>query len=115
MAKQKRITEEEMRVMRALKLSGSTWNEIAAIFGYAASTLRHRRGDIMDGTTNGDKIKRKGFADTVAMHLALTSDSDETRLRAAKLLSGEPDYKEKKPKRSTTIIIDEIMNELRSK
>jgi hypothetical protein len=111
----KHITESEMAVMRTLKLSGSTWAEIAAIFGYNPGSLKNKARVIMEGTTKGDVIKRSSFGKSVAMHVALTSDTDDTRLRAAKVLSDAPDIEDRRITRSTRTVVEEITRELASK
>ena len=106
------LTEETMNVMRSMKLSGSSWVEIAAIFGYSPDTMRSYAPRIMMECTNSDKISKTSLGKSIATYVALTSESDETKLKAAKLLDDGLVEKEGRPIKKTTIIMEEILKEL---
>ena len=111
-----KIRKEDYPIIASLKLSGSTWAEIAALYGVTSGHLRNRKDDIMKDTTEGDKFKRSSFAKTVAMHIALKTDDNDTKLRAVKtLIDNSTDDKAATTTttRSRHSIVEEIMSELK--
>ncbi len=56
-----KISKSDYPVMATMKLSGSTWAEIGALYGVSAGHVRNLKSDIMKDTTIGDKFLRSSF------------------------------------------------------
>ena len=111
-----KLRKSDYPIIATMKLSGSTWSEIGALYGVTSGHLRNLKSDIMEGYTVGDKFKRSSFGKSVAMHVALTSSDADTRLRASKQLIGtDTDTVETEATKDTSTVRLEILHELQTK
>ena len=75
------------------------------------------RSEIMEGFSEAERLRKSDMAATVALHLAYTSDKDETRLSAARSLMKESDQNDggsESEVRDDREIIEEVKIELSS-
>ena len=87
-----KIKKSDYPIIAKLKLSGSTWGEIAAIYGVTAGHLMDIKSEIFKGTSEADRVKNSGLGKTIIRHIALTTDDEDRRLKAAKaLIDSDPD------------------------
>ena len=84
-----KIPKEHYPLIAAMRLSGSRWTDIAAIYNCHPGSLRNLKDDIMEGTSEADATTKSSIASTVALYIALTAEKDEHRLNAAKSLMNE--------------------------
>jgi uncharacterized protein YjcR len=107
-----KIPKAHYPIIAAMRLSGSKWAEIAAIYGCSTNHLKNLKSVIMDGFTEVERIRKSDLAKTVATHLALTAEKEETKLSAAKSLM-EPGVAPEEDSQSRTKGDEQIVRELK--